>query len=239
MFNAAKCKVLRIGRRDHQHTYTMSGTALEVVAAEKDLGVYMDSDLKFRRHAATAVSKASQMLAVVRRTFQLLDTTILPLLLKTLIRPHLEYANVVWGPFNRADQQLVERVQRRATKLVPELRDLPYPARLQALKLPSLYYRRRRGDMIVVYQLLHGGFDIDPREFFQTARPRGTRGHPLRLDKPHATTRIRRNAFSVRVVNDWNSLPAAVVMADTVNQFKNRLDAHWASRMYTIPHSDS
>ena len=177
-------------------------------------------------------------MAVMYRSFQLLDKSTLPILYKTLVRPHLEYCNIIWGPFNRADQQLVERVQRRATKMVPELRQLPYPQRLRALKLPSLYYRRRRGDMIAVYQLLHGGLDLDPQDFFDTALARDTRGHPWRLVKPRVVSRIRRNAFSVRVVNDWNSLPPEIVASETMNQFKNRLDSHWLRTAYTIPHTD-
>ena len=211
---------------------------MELVLVERDLGVYMDSDLKFRRQAAAVVSKASRMMAVIRRTFQLIDSSTLPMLFKTLVRPHLEYVNVVWGPFNRADQQLLERVQRRATELVPELRHLPYPDRLRALQLPSLYYRRRRGDMITVYQLLHGGFDLDPQALANRAHARDTRGHPFRPAKPQAVSRILRNAFWVRVINDWNSLPAHVVMSDSLNQFKNRLDSHWTHVMYSIPYTD-
>lgn len=92
--------------------------------------------------------------------------------------------------------------------------------------------------MIAVYQLLHGRLDLDPQVFFNTAVARDTRGHPWRLVKPRAVSRIRRNAFSIRVVNDWNSLPSAVVTSDTLNQFKNRLDAHWTQIAFTIPHAD-
>ena len=92
--------------------------------------------------------------------------------------------------------------------------------------------------MIAIYQLLHGKLDLDPHIFFDEAFARDTRGHPWKLAKPRAITRIRRNAFSVRVINDWNSLPPAVVNADTLNQFKNRLDSHWAHIAHTIPHAD-
>ena len=237
-FNATKCKVLHVGHQNRHNIYTLKGIMMEEVTVEKDLGIHIDMDLKFRKQAAAAVAKASQVMAVIRRSFQILDKSTLPVLYKTLVRPHLEYGNIIWGPFNRADQQLVERVQRRATKMVPELRHLSYSERLQELNLPSLYHRRRRGDMIMVYQLLHGGIDLDPQDFFTAGISRSTRGHAWRLIKPRAITRIRRNAFSVRVINDWNGLPPAVVSAETLNQFKNRLDRHWTHIAYTIPHED-
>ena len=106
------------------------------------------------------------------------------------------------------------------------------------LGLPSLYYRRRRGDMIAVFQILHSGLDLDPAVFFTPAAKATTRGHPWKMSKPQAVTRIRRNAFAVRVVNDWNALPSHVVTSQTVNQFKARLDSHWTHLQYTIPHQD-
>ena len=86
--------------------------------------------------------------------------------------------------------------------------------------------------------LLHGGIDLDPQDYVTAATGRNTRGHTWRPIKPRAITRIRRNAFSVRVTNDWNGLPPAVVSAETLNQFKNRLDRHWSQIAYTIPHED-
>ncbi len=71
-----------------------------------------------------------------------------PLLYKSMLHPHMEYGNLIWGLPYKLDQQAVERVQRRTTKLVPELKDLPYEERLRQLHLPSLYYHRRRGNKI-------------------------------------------------------------------------------------------
>ena len=136
---------------------------MEEVAAEKDIGVYIDTEPRFRKQAAAAVSKASRILAMIQRSFHLINKSTLPLLFKTLVRRHLDYRNIVWCSFNWTDQKQVERVQHRATK-IPELRYLPYTEQLQAMKLPSLYYRRRRGDMlaVTVYQILHGGIDLGP-----------------------------------------------------------------------------
>ena len=149
----------------------MSDTELCDVQAERDLGILIDCDLKFRQQASAAVSKATRVLAVIRRSFALIDEQTLPVLYKSLVRPHLEYGNLIWGPFNRADQKMVERVQLqcRATRLVPSLRHQPYEERLRVLKLPSLYFRRKRGDMIFVYQLLNGGVDMIPADLFERA----------------------------------------------------------------------
>ena len=104
-FNEAKCKAMHIGRRNQNHQYVMRDTELSVTEVEKDLGVHIDSELKFRQHASAAVAKAVQMLAVIRRSFVLINECTLPLLYKTMVRPHLEYGNLVWGPFCRADQK--------------------------------------------------------------------------------------------------------------------------------------
>ena len=106
------------------------------------MGVFMEAALLFKKQATSAVKKASQAMAVVQRLFRQLDTTMFPLLFKTLARSHLEYGNLVRGPFNPSDQKLVECMLRRATKLVPKVRYWPYQERLQALKLPSLYHHQ-------------------------------------------------------------------------------------------------
>ena len=234
-FNVKKCKILYLGTGNIQDEYSLFGASVQRVAEERDLGVIIDEQLKFRKQAAVAVSKASQILGVIRRSFELLDSQTLPLLFKTLVRPHLEYGNIVWGPFNKEDQRLVERVQRRATRLVPDVRHLPYQERLRKLQLPSLQYRRRRGDVIMVYMLLNGHLNMTREDFFQPAPTTRTRGHPLKLAKPRAQSRVRRNHWSVRAINDWNSLPSHVVLAPSTNVFKNLLDKHWFQHSYDIP----
>ena len=234
-FNESKCKVMHIGRRNPEQTYSLNGTPVEATDEERDLGVIIDKELRFRKQAAAAVSKASQMLAVVRRSFANIDEITLPLLYKSMVRPFLEYGNTIWGPFSKLDQKQLERVQRRATRMVGAIRHLPYPQRLQHLGLPTLYYRRRRGDMLTVYQLLHGGMNVPPERFLTRNQSGSTRGHQWKLCKPRAKSLVRRHAFSTRVVNDWNALPVSVVSAETLNAFKARLDRHWANTMFDIP----
>ena len=195
----------------------------------------MDRALKFREQAATAVSRANRILGLIRHSFAHIDTETLPLLFKTLVRPHLEYGNHIWGPFNAADSKLVEQVQRRASRLVPELQQYPYEERLRRLKLPSLQYRRHRGDMIMMYNVMHGRTGLDRDNFFSPPPCTRTRGHCLKVAKKPALSRVRRNHFSSRVVSDWNGLPEDVVCAPSVDSFKNRLDKHWAERAFSAP----
>ena len=154
---------------------------------------------------------------------------------KSMVRPLLEYGNCVWGPVYCGDQDKVERVQRRATRMVASVRHLPYQTRLERLKLPSMHYRRERGDMIMVWQILTGKIRIDPTKLFQQVPVDSTtRGHSLKLLKTFSNHAQRQNIFSQRVINNWNSLTEEVVSAETVNGFKNALDRHWRQRMYRI-----
>ena len=165
---------------------------------EMDLGVRVDRDLKFREQAATAVAKSSKVMGVIKKSFQNLDRVTLPLLFKTLVHPHLEHSNAVWGPFNQEDQIRVEHVQRRATKLVHSIMHRPYIERLWIYNLPSLYYHRKQGDMILVYQIFNAGSDVQPEIFFDrvTDHVTMTRGHQWKIKKSQTEYRIRRQAFA-------------------------------------------
>ena len=89
-----------------------------------------------------------------------------------------------------------------------------------------------RGDMIWVYQILHGLVRIDSNQLFLPATMKNTRGHTLKLYKKHATKLHRIRSFSARVVNDWNNLSSEIVEAPTLNVFKNLLDKHWNHKQY-------
>ena len=120
------------------------------VQTECDLGVTFASNLTFDRHISNIVRRANILIGIIKRTFSCLDQSMFQILYITLIRPHLDYASVVWNPYQLGHIRAIEKVQRRATRIIPEFRGYSYFDRLKALNLPSLVYRRRRMDMIML-----------------------------------------------------------------------------------------
>ncbi len=233
-FHPEKCKILHIGKDEEAYDYKMTANGspieLERISEEKDLGVLVDNTLSFEQHAEACITKANRILSVIRRSFSYMDKDMMLMLYKSLVRPHLEYGNVIWSPKLKRVKRSLEAVQRRATRMVPELAHLPYKERLEQLKLPSLVYRRHRGDMLQTYKILHNEYDIDQETFFKSPSDNRTRGHSLKIFKDRAENTTRRHFFTNRVINMWNELPEEVVSAPKVDLFKEGLDKFWSSK---------
>ena len=164
----------------------MGDHKLSKSCCEKDIGVFIDNNLKFDIHINNIVNKANKILAVTRKTFECIDDEIFCLIFKGLVRPHLEYAAPVWSPHLIKHKDMLENVQRRATKMVPGLRELSYGERLKKLKLPTLAYRRVRGDMIQVFKLTHEKIGYDksaPTNLY----------HPYQKNPIHASEATAKN----------------------------------------------
>ena len=154
------------------------------------------------------------------------DKTIIIRLYKSLIRPKLEYCIQAWNPSLIKDIELLEQVQHRATKLIPEIAHLSYHERLKRLNLTTLELRRHRGDLIETFKILKEFEGIPVNSLFELNNS-VTRGNSLKLNKPRSRLNIRQNNFSQRVINAWNRLPEQVIAATTVNGFKNAIDRHF------------
>ena len=145
---------MRLGNSQIDYQYKMGENDWEETISEKDRGINIDKKLRLSDHVDATVNKANRLVGLIRRSYEHLDGDSLVQLYKALVRPNLEYGHVIWQLCFKTNLNKVENVQRRMTRLIPQIRDLEYPERLRILKLPSIAYRRSWGDMIEVYKLL-------------------------------------------------------------------------------------
>ena len=146
LFNFGKCKCLHTGHRNLNVNYKMGDTVLGTTVKEKDLGVTISADMKVSEQCGIAASKGNQILGLIRRNITYKGKKLIIPLYKAIVRPHLEYCIQAWRPYRKKDIDTLERIQRRATKMIPELRDLSYEERLKECGLTTLETRRLRGD---------------------------------------------------------------------------------------------
>ena len=234
-FNVTKCHVMHVGRKNPKYDYEMKilndVQIINKCNEEKDLGVVFDSNLSFDPHIRKIAAKANQVIGMVRRAFSFVDKDTFLKLYKAFVRPHLEYANVIWAPYLKRQSRLIESVQRRATRILPECEGMSYSQRLKYLKLHSLKGRRMRGDLIQTYKIMNNKDDIDLHSLFILTNP-NTRNNEGKLYKKYAGKNIRKFSFSHRVVNSWNNLPTHVKFAKSTNEFKTYVDTILANQNF-------
>ena len=117
---------------------------------EKDLGVtmYRYANIKVSEQCRIAASKGNQVLGMIRRNITYKENSLIVPLHKAIVRPHLEYCIQAWNPHLRKDINMLEKIQRRATKLIPGLRDLRYEERLKVMWTDSTRNAKIKGDQI-------------------------------------------------------------------------------------------
>ena len=168
-FNVDKCSVIHIGHNNMQSNYNMSNQQLLTTDQQRDLGIIITKDLKWQKQTEKSCKTADRIMGFIARNFRYKYKKLILPLYKSLVRPHLKHVVQLWFPHLRRDVHKMEKIQRRPTKMIPEIRNHCYHQRIQDLDLISLVQIRLRGQLIEVFKYLNrfttasarGLFDYD------------------------------------------------------------------------------
>ena len=201
-FHPKKCSCLTIGKKleSLSYSYDLSSHIIEQVKSIKDIGVTMDSELSFDEHINIKIDTANKIVGIIRRSYRYLNCEIFLPLYKCLVRSHFDYAVSVWDPYKIKHITDIEDVQRRATKLIPEIKKLCYPERLKKLNL--------RGQMIEVYKIINNIHDSKVSDKLLAFRKNvafNLRGNDYTLEQKRIYKPECKNFFSNKIVPTWNT----------------------------------
>jgi hypothetical protein len=201
--------------------FYIGGSPVNTVDKMKDLGVTVDSRLRFTMHINQIVARAFVRANLLYKCFTSRDTATLVHAFIVYVRPLLEYASCVWSPHHTTLIKQIESVQRKFTKRLPGLRGLNYNDRLVRSGIERLELRRIKQDLIFMYKIYFGLTGISATDFFTFANAdHDTRGHRHKLLQNHCRVDVRKYFFAERVVQQWNNLPAQECDFSSLSRFK-------------------
>ena len=204
-FSLLKCVNLRISRKHNSppRTYSLNGISLEVVKAEKDLGVLISSDTSWKDHIVMVVAKANKMLGFLKRNCAgLVNREALLQLYYSLVRSHVCFCSQVWAPQSIFFSLRVFDQKRASPFIVGKGSHLSYRDRLSKLRLLPLNYWLEYLDLVFFYKCLNNMVDFSSEfdyyfSFVQGRPRRSNTAHCLNTN--YARTSLFRDYFFNRI----------------------------------------
>ena len=222
--NMSKCNILHVGSTNKKYCYYFKDIAITSLNCVKDLGIDMDSNLKFDHHISRVVSKARSRVSCMFRGFVSRNPILFKNAFVTYVRPILEYCSNVWCPMYVKYVDTIERVQRQFTKYIRGLSYVPYQERLCVLGLESLEIRRLKHDLIYYFKIFNGQTPFNSEDYFQVNQCDVDLRFRQIILVPEFHTDLGKNNFFSRRIDIWNHLPESTRLASSVKTFIKLID---------------
>ena len=215
-FNAKKCHVLTVNKGPHRspYFYQLDGVVLSSVESEKYLGVHLHQDMDWNTHVDATATKASQQLGFIKRNLKGCPQELKRLAYVSLVRSSMEYASIIWDPYEGVDSNRLEKVQRRAVRWIKNdySSKSSVTAMMKELNLQQLDLRRRTNRIVFMYKIVNQHVAVEPERIDLTYKSRPHRGTTTQKQFKHLDPKHPQyeNSFVPRTLLEWNNLPDSI-----------------------------
>ena len=233
-FNAGKCHVLTVNKGPHRNPffYELDNTVLSSVEHEKYLGCTIHQDMDWSSHVNLTATKASQTLGFIKRNLKGCPEELRRLAYVSLVRSSMEYASVIWDPYEGVDAGRLEKIQRKAVRWIKNDYNWKHSVTdmMTELKLEPLDLRRRVNRLTFLYKIVNSKVAVQPERIDLYYKSRPHRGITTQKQFKHLKPKTPQfeNSFSPRTLRDWNNLLDSTTSSASVTSFRSQVVADLA-----------